>query len=512
MRFAEQIVDRALRKTGSTWILESDLEQIMAQTNTGTMNDIRMGVKDKFLVSFKLSNGMTAYSTKHFNDTESAVAVNVMRLQFVKPSKKYPDWLIDKLIDEFEEKKNEGRKLHFHQRNAVKMVCNNNFSVLTGGPGTGKTTVLSAITYCLRALDQRIKIVFTAPTGKAARRVSESTGEHASTVHKKLGIGYHSSKAEQFYEDSLFIDEASMNDIELSSILLNAIPDGRKVVFVGDVDQLPSVGPGAVLRDLIGSGVVPVTMLTHTFRQDNNSVLFKNICNIREGKAEFIDGEDFHSFLLPSGKQDRAALNIIKKVYMEEVAKYGVDQVAVLIPYRKKGFCSNAVNNILQRLVNKNRQGYCYYNKSDKNTLFFMQDDLVMQLENRNECANGDVGKVISSTPEIVKVQFSGTNTVVSYSPSELSQLALAYSMTIHKSQGSEYKSVIMCILDDHEAMLQRNLLYTGITRAKKNCTVIYQQKALETACATIADANRLTMLKEKLKDLRAQYKVVYGI
>lgn len=510
MQFAEKIVDRALRRTGSTWILESDLEKEMARTNTGTMNDIIYGVKDKFLVSFKLGNGMTAYSTKHFHEAENDVAVNVMRLLFVKPSKKYPDWLIDNLINEFEEKENEGRKLHFHQRDAVKMVCNNNFSVLTGGPGTGKTTVLSAITYCLRALDQRIKIVFTAPTGKAARRVSESTGEHSSTVHKKLGIGYNSANAELFYEDVLFIDESSMNDIELSSTLMKAIPDGRKVVFVGDVDQLPSVGPGAVLRDLIASNVVPVTMLTHTFRQDNSSMLYKNICNIREGKPEFINGDDFHAIKLPPGNQNDAAIQHILKTYHEEVRKYGKDQVVVLLPYRKSGLCSNALNNKLQRLINPNRAGYRYYNHADKNALFFMKDDLVMQLENRDECANGDVGTVVFASAEGIKVQFS--DALVTYSPSELNQLALAYAMTIHKSQGSEYKSVIMCFLDDHEAMLQRNLIYTGITRAKKNCTVIYQQKALEMACKTIADANRFTMLMQKLQDLRAQYKVVYGL
>lgn len=158
MQFAEKIVDRALRKTGSTWITQEDLEKEMARSNTGTMNDIIYGVKDKFLVSFKMGNGMTAYSTKHFHNAENTIAENVMRLQFVIPSAKYDEAVIDQLIDEFEEQKNNGRKLHYHQRDAVKMVCNNNFSVLTGGPGTGKTTVLSAITYCLRALDQRLRL------------------------------------------------------------------------------------------------------------------------------------------------------------------------------------------------------------------------------------------------------------------------------------------------------------------------------------------------------------------
>ena len=510
MEFAEKIVDRALRRTGSTWITEHDLIAEMKKSNTGTMNDIIYGIKDRFLVSYKLNNGETAYSTSHFNVAENDVAINVMRLQFVIASKKYPDWLINKILDEFEAEKNQGRKLHYHQRDAVRMVCNNNFSVLTGGPGTGKTTVLSAITYCLRNLNPRVKIVFTAPTGKAARRISESTKERASTINKKLGIGYNISEAETFYEDALFIDESSMTDIELMATLVKAIPDGRKVVLVGDVHQLPSVGPGAVLRDLIASGVVPVTMLTHTFRQDNSSTLYTNICNIREGKPEFISGDDFHPVLLPPGKQTDAAVKHIKDAYLMEVAKYGADQVVILVPYRKKGMCSNTLNNYLQRLVNKNRSGYRYHNQLDNNTLFFMQDDLVMQLENRDECANGDVGTVVSVSSSGVVVQYSDGK--VSYSPSELNQLALAYVMTIHKSQGSEYKSVIMCFLNEHDVMLQRNLLYTGITRAKEECTVIYQQEALNKACATIADANRLTMLKEKLQEIRAQYKVVYGI
>lgn len=511
MQFAEKIVDRALRNTGSTWITQEDLEKEMARSNTGTMNDIIYGVKDKFLVSFKMGNGMTAYSTKHFHNAENTIAENVMRLQFVIPSAKYDEAVIDQLIDEFEEQKNNGRKLHYHQRDAVKMVCNNNFSVLTGGPGTGKTTVLSAITYCLRALDQRIKIVFTAPTGKAARRITESTGEHSSTVHKKLGIGYNSDLSSVFYEDIMFIDESSMNDTELSSILMRSIPDGRKVVFVGDVDQLPSVGPGAVLRDLIASNTVPVTMLTHTFRQDNSSKLFANICNIRKGIPEFLDGEDFHSILLPPGKgQEKSATQKILAAYQKAIQKYGAEHVVVLVPYRKNGLCSNALNNQLQRIANSQSCGYRYHNQAENNTLFFKQGDFVMQLVNREACANGDVGQVVECSATGLKVKY--VDATVTYAPADLDQLALAYSMTIHKSQGSEYPCVIMCFLDDHEAMLQRNLIYTGITRAKKECIVIYQQKALEKACKTIADANRFTLLKEKLQDLRAQYRMIYGI
>lgn len=510
MQFAEKIVDAALRSTGSTWITQADLEAWMASSNTGTMNDIIYGVHDGFLVSHKMDDGNTAYSTRHFHIAENQIAENILRLQYVITSKQFQESLIDTLIDAFETEENDGRKLHFHQRDAVKMVCNNNVSVLTGGPGTGKTTVLSAITYCLRRLNDQVRIVFTAPTGKAAKRIVESTGEHASTVHKKFGIKTENSCISTFYEDALFIDESSMNDTDLVAKILSYIPDGRKVVFVGDTAQLPSVGPGAVLRDFILSGVLPVTKLTHTFRQDNNSTLHGNICNIRDGVPEFINGDDFHAILLPQGDQKRAACIHVRDVYLDQIQKYGSDEVVVLIPYRRSGFCSNIMNNYLQKLVNKETSGYRYYNSNEKITIFFKENDFVMQLINRDECANGDVGKVILVSNKGIKVQYSDCE--VSYSPNELSQLALAYSMTIHKSQGSEYKSVIMCFLDEHERMLQRNLLYTGITRAKKECTVIYQQHALEVACKTIADANRLTMLSEKLRALRMQYKMLYGV
>lgn len=510
MTFAEKIVDRAVRTTSSVWITEPDLLHLMSRTNTGTLNDIVYGVKEGNLKKYMMSNGIAAYTTHRLNQMENDVAVHVMRLQFANPSKHYPDSIIDRLIDDFEETKNEGRKLHCHQRDAVRMVCNNNFSVLTGGPGTGKTTVLTAINYVLHQLNPKTSIVFTAPTGKAARHITEATGEHSSTIHKKMGLGYNLEKAEIFYEDILFVDESSMNDIELTATLLKAIPDGRKVVFVGDKDQLPSVGPGAVLRDLIASAVIPVTMLTHTFRQDQKSMLFTNICNIREGRPVFNDGDDFHSICLPDGDQNENAISLIKKLYIQEVAKYGAEEVVVLLPYRKAGICSNLMNNLLQPLINKQPNGYRHRNEADRYTLFFTKGDYVMQLENREECANGEVGTVIAVSAAGVDVKF--TDGTVHYSPSDLDQLALSYSMTIHKSQGSEYKSVILCMLDNHNAMLQRNLLYTGITRAKKECTVIYQQNALVTACKTLADANRLTMLKEKLQDIRAQYQTVYGI
>ena len=214
---------------------------------------------------------------------------------------------------------------------------------------------------------------------------------------------------------------------------------------------------------------------------------------------------------MPPGKgPEKSATQKILAAYQKAIQKYGAEHVVVLVPYRKNGLCSNALNNQLQRIANSRSCGYRYHNQAENNTLFFKQGDFVMQLVNREECANGDVGQVVECSATGLKVKY--VDATVTYAPADLDQLALAYSMTIHKSQGSEYPCVIMCFLEDHEAMLQRNLIYTGITRAKKECIVIYQQKALEKACKTIADANRFTLLKEKLQDLRVQYRMIYGI
>lgn len=500
------IVNQCLLSTGSTWATKEELIEFM-KNSAGHMSDIEQGVQNGSIVTYQ-----GWYSTKHFADCEDTIAMNIMRIQYVRPAKKYPPAVIRKLVHDFETEKNHGRKLHIQQVDAVVMVVNNNVSVLTGGPGTGKTTVLSAITYVLRKLRKDEKIIFTAPTGKAAKRITESTNETAHTLHKQFGIYKGIKKAVPFYQDVLFIDESSMNDVEISALLFDAVENGRKVVFVGDVDQLLSVRPGAVLRDLIRSRVIPVTKLTKTFRQDNDSVLFQNIVNIRNGVPELIEGKDFHPILLKNGSdQDAVAEDLICKKYMEAVSKYGKENVVVLIPYRRNGVCSNKMNNKLQDILNPQKKKYYQYtNENEHNTIFFKEDDYVMQLDNRDECVNGDIGRVKKVSAEGVLVEYLDND--VLYSHDELSQLALAYAMSIHKAQGSEYKSVIMCLLDSHKAMLQRNMIYTGVTRAKEECTLIYQKDAYETAIKIQAEKFRRTLLAEKLRTVRNQYRIVYGI
>lgn len=437
-------------------------------------------------------------TTEAVGDAESRIAENIYRLCHGYIDSVVEDETIDAFIREFEATKNEGRTLHENQANAVKMVLNSHLSVLTGGPGTGKTTVLSAIAFSLRKISPQVRIVYTAPTGKAARRISESTGENASTLHSKLGLGYE-NQPEPFFEDVLFIDESSMLDLQLADNLFASIQNGRKVVLVGDVDQLPSVGIGAVLRDIIKSGCVPVTRLTHTFRQDNSSTLFANIQNIREGNPNMVEGSDFHPVKIANSTSRNDVAKMLRECYLDAVEKHGIDNVVLLLPFRqsKKHISSDVLNPFIQTKVNKQPQGFAY------GDLFFCVNDLVMQLENREECANGDVGKVVKVSSEGIVVEYA--TATVFYQKQDMEQITLAYSMTIHKSQGSEYKHVIMCVLDEHEQMLNRNLIYTGVTRAKKECTVVYHESAYKKAIATIANDARFSMLAEKIRSLEKQ-------
>lgn len=499
---AVKLISTALTSSGSTWVPLARVKELLVDYKL-PIDEMNFAIERGDIIHFIDEEKNSWLTTSYYHKLENTIAENIIRLTYTT-SKTYEESYIRKLIAEFEKVHNDGKHLHYQQVKAIIMVVNNNFSILTGGPGTGKTTVLSAINYVLRRINPKIRISFTAPTGKAARRITESTGECATTVHKKFGLVSDSSDGEAFIDDVLFIDESSMNDTALTATVATSVYNSRKLVFVGDVDQLPSVGPGAVLRDLIASKVVPVTGLTKTFRQDNTSTLYLNICNIRDGIASFIKGADFSPICVSNTFTQEEAIAKLKLLYAQEIEKYGVENVVVLLPYRKKGLCSNVLNAHLQLIANKNRYGYKYYNHADKNTIVFMKDDMVMQLENRAECANGDVGKILEINEDGCTVSYGGIH--VHYALSELNQLSLAYSTTIHKSQGSEYKSVILVLLGCHKTMLNKNILYTGITRAKINCTVLYQEDALETAIRTVADENRITMLKRKLQTAYLQH------
>lgn len=478
--------------SGSVWLTEADFSVSKAEL-------------DRLVSRRELFRCDTFYCTPYLATCENEIAKNVMRLMLT-PHKVYSDKVLDSLINDGEILFNQ--KLHFQQRNAVKMACNNMFSILTGGPGTGKTTVMKMMVYVMRRLMDNPQICITAPTGKASHRIMENTGECAFTLHKKLAISKKKKDPDFFDGDILFVDEASMIDTELASKLFIALRTGKRLIFAGDIDQLPSVGPGCVLRDLIRSKVVPVTMLTHTFRQDSESGLMTNIINIREGNLNLVNADDF-VLKFVDGRTNFQIEQEVLSLYLDEVKKYGKDGVVVLIPYRRTKICSNRISEVIQQVINPGN-GYVYESQQN-GTISFKKGDIVMQLENRDECSNGDVGEIIevSKYGDLV-VQYE--DGIVQYGEDELEQLSLAYSMTIHKAQGSEYDSVILVILDQHANMLERNLIYTGVTRAKKTCNIVCQSNALKKSIQTVSAMERKTYLTEKLIYVRENYKLQYAV
>lgn len=473
--------------SGSVWLTEKDYS-LSKDELSSLVSQRKLFFCDNF------------YCSPYLATCENEIAKDVMRLLFA-PHKVYTDELLDKIIDEGEERFHQ--KLHIQQRNAVKMACNNMFSVLTGGPGTGKTTVMKMMVFAMRRLFGNPDICFTAPTGKASRRIMESTGENAFTLHKRLALNPQKEDPDFFDGDVLFVDESSMIDTDLAAKLFRALKTGKRLVLAGDIDQLPSIGAGAVLRDMIRSKVIPVTMLTHTFRQASDSGLMSNIINIREGNTKLVQSDDFMLYNA-DGLSDEQIENGLVSLYCKEVQKYGKENVVILVPFRKSRVCSNSLSKAIQKIVNPT-EGYTHHS-TDNDVIDFRKGDLVMQLVNRTECANGDVGEITEINENLIRVSFADEE--VEYSFDELDELALAYSMTIHKSQGSEYKSVILVILDQHDNMLERNLVYTGVTRAKQECHLIYQTKALKKSIETVNALERKTFLAEKLIYAREMLKL----
>ena len=501
--YAVNLMNQLIAQYSSYWVSDQMIQKYQAMYG-GRMQDIVNAAEQKRLVKYG-----ELYTLRKYADMENQIVSDIFRLQYVVKATRYPERRIRFFIDEFERTENDGRKLHSHQADAVVMVVNNNFSILTGGPGTGKTTVLKAIAYVLRRLKNETSIVFTAPTGKAARRIKESTGENAVTIHKKLGLGYSSSNPDNFFEDVLFIDESSMLDVDIASALFQAVKSGRKLVLVGDVDQLPSVGPGAILRDLIRAGlktkVIPITMLTYTFRQDNGSTLSTNINNIRNGNSRLVSGPDFNPILLPKDSRENTearALQLICSEYKNAVDKYGIENVVVLLPYRRKGICSNTMNRYLQKMMNKNTQCYRHHSSKDNITIDFKEGDFAMQLDNREECANGDVGQVISVSERGVTVQF--IDSTVTYAGNELDQLMLAYAITIHKSQGSEYPAVIIPMYSGPRMLMTRNLIYTAVTRARSCVCLVGRPDAFYTMADNSIEQKRYCGLKARIEEIYA--------
>lgn len=396
--------------------------------------------------------------------------------------------------------------LAFEQRDAIKTALTSNIAVISGGPGTGKTLIQKVLLAVYNRAFPDAKIICCAPTGRAARRMEECTGHPASTIHKALGLMYSEDielgGTPSLDADLVLVDEVSMLDIHLAAELFGALNHGAQVILVGDADQLPSVGPGAVLSELIACGEVPVVKLDKVFRQEAGSRIAINAKLIRNGTLNLEYGFDF--CFVESSDYEKSA-NSIEQIYLAEVAHHGIDNVALLSPFRKK--TATGVNELNERLRNKLNPAAADKPEASMGDRIFRLGDKVMQTSNRGDISNGDMGYITQidcqSDSTTVHVDY-GDGRLAEYDRAELDILDLAYACTIHKSQGSEYASVIVNIQNGHYIMLKRPLLYTAITRAKERVVIIGDRKAMMTAIRTVDAERRGTMLAHRIKSHRA--------
>ena len=383
---------------------------------------------------------------------------------------------------------------------AIRQAVTSKVMVLTGGPGTGKTTTTQGIIAALKKAG--LRVLLAAPTGRAAKRMSEATGMEAKTIHRLLEYnpqdGYKRNDENPLEGDALIVDECSMIDILLMNNLLKAVPVGMRLVFVGDIDQLPSVGAGNVLRDIIDSQRIPVVRLVRIFRQAQKSRIVMNAHTINQGRfPDTSNGRDTDFFFMREDDPERAAETIVRlvKERLPRAYRESPDRIQVLTPMQRGVVGAANLNLLLQQALNPSgpslgRGGYTY-----------RQGDRVMQLRNNydKDVFNGDLGYIreVDTEERTLKVDFDGK--WVEYDVTELDELTLAYATTIHKAQGLEYPIVVMPVLMTHFVMLQRNLIYTGITRAKKICVLIGAMKALAYAVRDMSVLKRNTSLRERL-------------
>jgi exodeoxyribonuclease V alpha subunit len=399
-----------------------------------------------------------------------------------------------------------GKALAPSQREALKLALTSRALVITGGPGVGKTTLVNAILLILRA--KQVRCLLCAPTGRAAKRLFETTGVEAKTIHRLLEVqpatgSYGRNEAKPLDCDLLVVDETSMVDVTLMANLLRALPPKASLLLVGDIDQLPSVGPGMVLRHIIESKVVPVVRLTEVFRQAAHSRIIINAHRINEGKMpEFSPkGSDSDFFFVDRDEPDQIAATLVEMVKTRIPAKFRLDpirDIQVLCPMNRGSLGIRELNVRLQNELNPARANEPFVEKFGWQ---FRSRDKVIQTENDydKDVFNGDIGQIVKVDPVEREVVIRFDQREVIYDYGELDEISLAYAITIHKSQGSEFPAIVTPLAMQQYMLLQRNLVYTGITRGKKLVVLIGHRKALALAVKNNRTENRFSGLRARL-------------
>lgn len=484
---------RELSEQGDTVVLTEELIEVTAQSlgiphdglHAALLEARREGEVIEEAFSGEFYVGLS--DLLHYEQT---IARSLIDLQFSEVSL-VPRIQVDKALAWYANQSQ--LKFTDEQQLAVRMCLESRVSVITGGPGVGKTTILRAVVAILHA--KRIDIALAAPTGRAAKRLEEATGQRAKTVHRLLeyrpgGIdGFRRNAQNPLTEAFIIIDECSMLDIQMTAALVSAVQNGASLCFVGDQDQLPSVGPGAVLRDLLESQAVPKAALSSVFRQQSSSTIVTNAHKINRGQMPVIGdlnsraGTGSQQFYFIERKDAQSTHDTILNLVTKRIPKaFDVDPVLdiqVLCPMHRGGAGTSQLNSSLQNVLT-NKSGEKVRTKKFE----FYVGDKVMQLKNDydRDVFNGDLGRVLAVDSENSALTVEFAERPIRYAQNALSGLGLAYAASIHKSQGSEFPVVVIPILREHFVMLKRNLLYTGMTRARRLVVLVGQRRALELA------------------------------
>lgn len=443
--------------------------------------------------------GETYVYTLQAYEEERGVAERIREMAAYTPPK--PRRHVELFLDRWQESCQ--FQLAEGQREAVSQSLQSGMLVITGGPGTGKTTVVQAI---IRLAEQEgLRIVLCAPTGRAAKRLAETTERKAKTIHRLLvpeGFAggrqvFEYNETKQLPADLVIVDEVSMLDMEMLYHLLQALSPHCRCILVGDADQLPSVGAGAVLHDIIQSEILPVVRLQTIFRQKEGGRIVTNAHLINGGRLPVVNEDEEFRFV--EIEREEQGADVICRLYAAETAEAGDKfAVQVLSPMYKNPCGVDNLNAVIQSAVNGPQKGKGEH-KAGKVT--FRTGDKVMQKQNNyyNGVFNGDIGEIFAVQDDIVYVRYPEQD--VKYEGQEIDEITLAYAITVHKSQGSEYHTVIMTLVNSHGIMLQRNLLYTAVTRAKGKVILVGTKAALRTAVQNVRTSRRFTLLAQRLRE-----------
>jgi exodeoxyribonuclease V alpha subunit len=478
------------------------VDAVAAMLEVGTEH-VQSAIDGLFASERVMVEGDAVYLWRLYR-AETEVARGVRRLLAEEPPKSLA---VPAALAEFEKKR--GIELAPSQRKAVETAARERCAIITGGPGVGKTTIVRAVLAILER--EGLSVRLAAPTGRAAKRLAEATGHEASTLHRLLELdpregGFQRHARNPLVADALIVDESSMIDIELAAALFAALPERIRLLFVGDADQLPSVGPGALLRDLIDCGEVPSVRLSEIFRQAAASGIVQNAHRILRGEMPESDDPDDPKadfFVVRRRTPEEAAETVRELVTVRIPRRFGLDpkrDVQVLTPMHRGAAGTLALNELLQGALNDS--GNTIESRGQK----LRPGDKVIQTRNDydREVFNGDIGYIESVDPEERSLNVRFEHGSVEYDESALDSLTLAYAMSVHKSQGSEYPAMVMSLLTTHFVMLSRNLLYTAVTRARRLCVLVADPRALKLAVDDTRREDRRTRLAERVRGERA--------